>query len=163
MALTAQKFESTYRGLSEQAKKVLNAVPMDEAWDFTQIGFEIKRNGQTIQDLNVLRGCLNSLVDAGMVIEPTKGKFIRVHVKSKDAIQEVRVTVKPEPKAPQKIEPQAVTKTGPIDILGNFAKRFREMADEMETAAIALAERDEKTSAEAEKLRQLQALLKSIG
>ena len=67
-------------------------------------------------------------------------------------------------RAIQPVAVQPVTQSAtPIDRLSKFAIRLRELANDMETAALELAEQAEKNEIETYKMRQLQQILKSLG
>lgn len=109
---------------------------------------ELHRKNSGMNDARVILGCINTMVDAGVVVESPKSKFQRVEVKSK-AIKE-----------PMKVAKQD---TSAIDRLSVIAQKLRELAQDMESAALDLAEQVEKNEADTTKMRQLQALLKSLG
>lgn len=146
--MNQDKFESIHRGFSAQAKKVYDALPISEPWSPSQIMQELHRKNSGMNDARVILGCINTMVDAGVVVESPKSKFQRVEVKSK-AIKE-----------PMKVAKQD---TSAIDRLSVIAQKLRELAQDMESAALDLAEQVEKNEADTTKMRQLQALLKSLG
>lgn len=54
------KFESIHRNLTTIARKVYEFVPIQEAWDCSQVCGEMRRQGVS-NDLRLVAGCLNSL------------------------------------------------------------------------------------------------------
>ncbi len=95
--MSLSRFNATYSGLSSVAKKVYEAVPIAQNWTHQQIIAELHRAGKQIER-NVLSGCLNTLIRAGLINEDSKGCFIR---------EEVRQATKPisvnqEPDMPSK-------------------------------------------------------------
>lgn len=170
--MNQQKFEQTYRGLSAQAKKVYDAIPIKSAWSLAQIMAELHRLNLSLNDQRVVLGCLNSLKLCGLVVEVGKLTFrretIRHHGEVKAPVASVQEEiVKQEQEVnsiPTKTECQPATKqSGAMDMLGQFAIRLRALADDAETIAMEIASQAEKNEIETTKMRQLQALLKSLG
>ena len=107
-------------------------------------------------------GCLNQLAILGLIKETSKGCFQRVEIHEKPE----SIVIKPKEIEKMAIRPTALdTKqpATPIDRLSKFAIRLRDLANDMETAALELAEQAEKNDAETAKMRQLQQILKSLG
>lgn len=168
--MNESKFEQAHRGLSTVAKKVLDATPVDEAWNAPAISAVLRRRGIGGADSRITMGCLNTLVNAGLVVEPKKGEFRRVCVRvkpkqSESLFKEPATTMEiamQKAEQPEAATPQSAA-SDPIDKLSAFAARLRDLANDMERIALDLAERAEKNEAETAKMRQLQALLKSLG
>lgn len=172
--LNQQKFDQIHRGLSAQATKVYDAIPISDSWSITQIMQELHRLNISMSDARVVGGCLNSLIDCGLVVEAPKRMFRREVIRPKfertEAAPEVIATtkeieMKQTAHLPSKTAPyaSAIAIMSPLDRLSSFASRLRDLATEMENAAIDLAGQAEKNEAETAKMRQLQALLKSLG
>ena len=166
--MNQQKFDQIYRGLSEQAKKVYDCIPIAESWTPAQIMGELHRRSVSLGDFRVVMGCVNSMLDAGIVVEVSRGLFKREVIRPKcDQKEQV---VKPQKELEMKQvtmenaqKPLAVSIIGPIERLSLLASRLRDLATDMENSAIELAEQAEKNDSETAKMRQLQALLKSLG
>lgn len=156
--MNAQKMARLEGGLNGLAKKVLAAVPMQEAWSAQKISTELRRSGGSY-DLSVITGCLNTLADSGIIKEPATGSFIR------PAVRESITTTKEE--APMATNVRTIAPAEPeqdsMTRFANVAKGLRRLADEVELIALADAERTQKAEKDTENLRQLQALLKTIG
>lgn len=171
MDMNQAKFETAHRGLSAQAKKVYDVIPIQEPWAPTQIMQELHRRNISMSDMRVVMGCLNTLIDSGCVIERPKGMFIRTEVRMKDDPKEPVLSIVKSIKEPEMKpvkETQGVSAanevtSGPIDRLSVLASRLRQLAADMDNAAIELAEQAQKNDSETLKMRQLQALLKSLG
>lgn len=160
--MNQSRFDAVYRGLSAQAKKVYEVLPISEPWGPSQIMQELHRKNISMSDMRVVIGCINSLIDAGCVDEPSKGMFIRAEIKERSAPSpEFKVVKQKETKVKQEENKQ--TEASPIDRLSILSRRLRDLASDMDDAAIALAEQAQKNEAETIKMRQLQALLKSLG
>lgn len=165
-AVNQSKFEQAHRGLSAIAKKVFDAVPISEGWSPTQIGHEMTRQGSGGGEVRITLGCLNTLIDMGLVSENGKGLFQRVGIRQK-AVAEIQPIEKSTVNKTSSIAPVTASAKpygpGPIEILSKLSSRLRELASDMDTAALELAEQVEKNDVETAKMRQLQALLKSLG
>lgn len=163
---TAARLEATERGLSGIAKKVLEATPIGEPWPIQKIASELSRLQGSSPRFDVVQGCLSHLREVGLVKEPERLKFQRVHAAPRLSLA----------KPAQKDEPMPQTQTtataeppATIDQLAALAATARRMAvglnslaDEIEAAAIDFEERLQQAGKDGEKLRQLQALLKGI-
>jgi len=166
--MNAGRFQSILNGMTSIAIKVFDVVPKGDAWDAYQIHQELVRTGAQ-RDYRILEGCLKSLVDAGVVIESPRGNFRQVSVHGRAAKPEIsmtyankelRVIVKPAPPAKNQ---------SPIERLSALSARVKACMSELhtiqgdiDTAAIEIEEDMAQHAQSAEKLRQLQALLKGI-
>lgn len=167
--MTPARMEAIARDMTPIAKKVLDAVPIGEIWTTTQIYNELRRQGISA-DMRVVRGCLDRLRGARLITEPNHEAFQRVYVRprvrlvSPPPIQEIS----PMP------TPAATTTASPplsaLDRLGVLAKKVRslsdelgDLADDLEEVALSVEEERQKGNGDADKLRQLQHLLRSIG
>ena len=159
------KFESVHRGLSVQARNVYEALPLSEPWNPTQIMKELHRTNASMSDAHSVRGCINSLIDSGLAVEPVRGSFKRIEIREKKIDKPpALVAVKNSKEEEMKVAIYEIPeKASPIDRLSGLAQRLRELATDMDDAAIDLAEQAQKNDAETIKMRQLQALLKSLG
>ena len=159
MTISANKYLVMLRSLSAIAQKVYAAVPASEAWSVSFIHSEMGRLGSTTRDVSIVYGCLNSLKEAGLVTESQRGCFQRVAAKpEKETV--IQPTMQPKPPMTPIKTPAA---RSPMLVLSELSARFRVLADDMETAALEIDEMFTAKSAGAEKLAQLQQLLKSIG
>jgi hypothetical protein len=158
MSISATKFQAMHKSLTAIAQKVYAAVPASEPWSVSFIHSEIQRNGGTTRDYRVVQGCLSSLKDSGLISEPQRGVFIRVGVKP-----EKETIVQSNPIGIPVATNQTPVVRSPMVILSDISTRFRELADAVDTAALEIDELFTAKSAGAEKLAQLQQLLKSIG
>lgn len=162
--MNQSRFDAVYRGLSAQAKKVYEALPISEPWGPSQIMQELHRRNISMSDMRVVIGCINTMIDVGCVEEPTKGMFVRAEIREKQATAPILKEIKQkEPEVKQDAAKQTETETSPIDRLSLLSRRLRDLASDMDDAAIALAEQAQKNESETVKMRQLQALLKSLG
>jgi len=140
--LNEARFSSIHRGLSSVAQKVYAAVPIADELDIVAVRWELIRKGHTI-DMRTIRGCMNTLVDSGLVTEPSRGTFSRVAIKE--------------------------AKQGAIDKLTALSARVRTamsamktLADDIDNAALEIEADILKAGEGAQKYKQLQALLKEM-
>ena len=132
------------------AKKVLASVPIQEAWTARQIVSDIARSGSR-PDPHIIEGCLNTLVDSGLVNERPRGYFQRIKPKEEKVVPIASAPAQPK-------EP-----IDPLAKLGSIASSLRTLADEIEDVALTIEERQTATTEEIAKLRQLKALLRDLG
>lgn len=166
------KLDEAIKGLTGIARKVLDVVPIQEYWSMPQIVSEIGRLGSR-PDHNVVRGCLRSLSDQGLIKRkgPTE-KEVYCKVTAKPADEHVKST--PEifvnPQATRVIEmPHPASNK---DTLGKLAAlsadarlisdRLLSLARSLDDLAIEVEERIQSAAQGSEKLKQLQDLLRSI-
>jgi hypothetical protein len=161
------RFNSLYRGLPAQAKKVYDVMPPKSAVSIVKLMTELKKHHPSMCDYKVVMSCIQALLSSGLVTEKVRGEFIRVGVSPKEATHpepfRLNIPGRPIPNATQQEQQmQKDAAPTPIDRLGMFAIRLRELATDMEDAALELASQAEKDGLEAAKMRQLQTLLKSL-
>lgn len=171
------KFIGTYRGLTGVAQRVYDCVPISEAWQPQQIKAELTCQGRG-GEVRIIMGCLNALIDSGLVKEVPKGYFQRIPVDPKPAntekTEETEEAEKEEVMTATlqtKLQPKLQTKkdeTAPIDKIAKLASRcielsvmLQKLASDVETVAIEVQNDFAQQGEDAQKLKQLQALLKS--
>lgn len=133
------------------AKKVLSCVPIQEVWPRHRILSEINRSGSRI-DPRIFEGCLESLVDSGLIKEPSRGSFQRIHIPNEEPKE---VPAQPTAKTPAP-SADAFAK------LSTLASDLRKMADTIEEVALNMELLSQDTKEELEKLRTLKTLLKGL-
>jgi len=160
--LNEARFSSIHRGLSTVAQKVYAAVPIADEWAIEAVRRELTRKGHSI-DLHTIRGCMSTLVDSGLVAEPSRGTFSRVAIK-----EAYKAPPKPIKEAKQPEKP-AMPKQGAIDKLTALSARVRAamsamktLADDIDNAALEIEADILKAGEGAQKYKQLQALLKEM-
>jgi uncharacterized protein YfcZ (UPF0381/DUF406 family) len=177
ITMTETKFNSIYRGVTEQAKKVYSGVPLAEPWTVAQIMSELERLGHGHRELRMVSGCLNSLKEAGLIKEPAPGRWIRIDIRSKQPVPQEKVVAisqakeEKEPPVPA-INTQPVPEKSdltPLERIGSLSARvltiiqsLHQLAADIEATAIDVEEQIEKINKDGEKLKQLQTLLKSL-
>lgn len=171
-------------GLNGMAKKVLDAVPIQESWTKQQIAAEMRRAGSNA-GVDVIESCLNTLRGRGLVKEPERGAFTRCEAKKPTPVQKSESTVaiisgeelmrqkgwlktnepKKEPMQAIQTKPQNEKSSAndTMTKIASIAENLRKKADELDGIAIEYEERMQAIQRDTEKLRQLQTLLKSLG
>ena len=175
--MNKSRFDSIYEGLSTVAKKVYEAVPINDGWTPREIQLELSRTGAGVtRDIHVFKGCIESLVRSGIVSESRDGKLRRVKVAKPDVderppIESFQRQIQETPMAKQDTKPLTIVpkKLTPIERLAGLSARcsklmeeLRALASDIETAAIEIDEQTAAAEEGAKKLAQLQALLKGI-
>lgn len=167
--MNAIKMQEAEKALNGIAKKVYDTIPIQASWRLHEIMKELSRSGST-PDIKVVQGCLSMIKEKGLIKETQTGYFQRLPIRSvekpsgsvrelfKDILEEK--DMKPLVKKPQE----------PLDKIAAIGRQLREfsvsakqIADEIDTVAIEVEERIQKTQKENESLLQLKQLLKSIG
>ena len=180
--MTENKFNSIFRGISEQAKKVYHAVPIEDSWSVAQIMAELARTtGQ--RDHRIVSGCLNSLKGAGLVRELPNNTWARIEVRAKvPQAKTVTANAEFEPPAKETKEtketemppintqpaPQkAASDVTPLERIGGLSQQvltiiqsMHQLAADIEATAIEVEEQMEKIEKDTALLRQFQQLIK---
>jgi hypothetical protein len=162
--MTPAKYQSALSAQSAIAKKVLEMVPIQDTWSRNEIASHLRRVTKSSPDVAVLDGCLARLKDAGLIREHgQRGLYQRVEIREREIVQVP--TVKPV----ESSAPAMESAKSPIDILSGLSERARSLAtsivilaSDIETAALTIEQGSAESNANLEKLRQLQALLKSL-
>lgn len=170
-------YQSRVNGLSAIAKKVFSVVPIAEAWPPRQISAELTRATGSAADQRIVSGCLNTLINLGLVTEPKPNTFKRVAMKeaakAKSAAehetkQPLEITQMSTIKAliqggKQNQPATAIEKLSAISAQAHsLAEGMKRLASDIESAAIEIDEQAKADKSDTEKLKQLQALLKSL-
>lgn len=161
MSITAARIRLLESQQSGVAKKVYDAVPLNEIWSIKQIALELQRQG-VARDISIVQGCLKSLKDTGLIKEANPGCFQRVkpRAESEPAKKDPIMATTPAPPS-QPADP--VDKLAAIGTkLRGLSQMFIELAEDIDEAALALDEKASGNDEELAKLRQLKGLLKSL-
>ena len=155
------------KSMTSVAKKVFDAVPIKEPWHITQIANELFRLGIKLEN-SMIAGCLASLEKQGVIIEKPRGVFIRASVKDYQPIPEIAdIQLRKTISLQQEKEP--MTNKSPIEKLAALSQRvtvamnaLRDIAADIEVAAIEIDEQAKSADQGAQKLQQLKSLLKEL-
>lgn len=164
--ISQTRFKQMFNVLNAPVKKVYEAVPVSEAWTTTQIIAEISRLGYSMRDSKAIIGCLDTLKRQGLIQEPERGSFVRVEVKA------IETYVKFMEETKEKImatKPVTQIKQSNLDRLislsekaSGLAAQMKSMAAELENVALEIEAEIQENSTSAQKLKQLQELLKGV-
>lgn len=163
------RIERIESGLNSLAKKILEAVPCTEPWTKEQIKAELYRQGHNVP-LNVMLGALDRMREQGLIREPRQCQFVRVQGRQNDTPLEAPSMLSIAPPAPEPPPPPPPAPPAPDkpkeDVFARLARMavaLRAIADEAEAIALDAEDRMQMLRRDTEKLRQFQALLKSLG
>jgi hypothetical protein len=138
------------------ARKVLDAVPIQESWPLKLIISEIARRGIK-PDAHAIEGCLGTIVDDGLVKKNSHGEFQRVSAKPREETN-VRTLPNQVKEVPQ--EPPVILTTS--DKLIKLGVDLRAMANVADELALEVETMVANSSEELQKLRQLKDLLRGL-
>lgn len=168
------KFKALHGGLSAQAKRVYEAVPIKDQWNTAQIIIETRRLHPSMREQRTILGCLDTLVRSGLVVEPERGYFRR------------EFCGKPRQEKPPPVPATPVTQEAPVQdkkpahrvtvdqaspmekishlqsMVGKIMADVKLLSDAIETVAIEVEMQFSERDAESQKLKQLQSLLKGL-
>lgn len=185
--MNSTRFKALYNNLSSIAQLVYQAVPIQGAWSHHQVMQELVRLGHN-RPVNIVSGCLNTLVVSKLVMESSRGYFTRAPIRGKHdvpslldplnsvlaededdiSIDETDIIepVKDIMALPSTVAPIVLD---PIDKLTKLSARvmvmsgqLKELANDIETAALEITSQMEDKDKQMGKMRQLQALLKEL-
>ena len=165
--ISQTRFKQMFNVLNAPVKKVYEAVPVSEAWTSTQIIAEISRLGYSMRDSKAIIGCLDTLKRQGLIQEPERGSFVRVEVKETTTFDKFIEETKEKTMATSK--PVTQIKQSNLDRLislsekaNGLAAQMKSMATELENVALEIEAEIQENSTSAQKLKQLQELLKGV-
>jgi hypothetical protein len=165
--ISQTRFKQVHNTLNAPVKKVYEAVPASEAWTSTQIIGEISRLGYSMRDSKAIIGCLDTLKRQGLIQEPERGSFIRVEIKETTTFDKFIEETKEKTMATSK--PVTQIKQSNLDRLislsekaNGLAAQMKSMATELENVALEIEAEIQENSTSAQKLKQLQELLKGV-
>ena len=165
--ISQTRFKQVHNTLNAPVKKVYEAVPASEAWTSTQIIAEISRLGYSMRDSKAIIGCLDTLKRQGLIQEPERGSFIRIEVKETTTFDKFIEETKEKTMATSK--PVTQIKQSNLDRLINLSEKanglaaqMKAMATELENVALEIEAEIQENSTSAQKLKQLQELLKGV-
>lgn len=168
------RFQGIYNGMNSLAKKVYDAVPIENAWSMHKIVRELQRM-KTPMEVSQVQGCLKYMLSMGIIKKDGEGDYIRTELKIANN-NEPDEYVNEEPPTKELIqmatEPNKApsTENDVFNLLASLAQRAQDISDQadhlkedIEKAALTVQTEFDKNSAELGKLRQLKALLAGLG
>lgn len=164
--MSPERANAALSGTTTVARKVYDAVPINEAWDLAAIRAELLRLRNSSIDMHTMRGCLGVLREAGLVIE-RDGRFTRCKVKARHEKEEATNVIEIKPQEPRKsVGTPLETLSGIASRLSAVARDLAAIASEIETEALRISsdlEAQDEDSAKLDQLRDgLRAVLKGI-
>jgi hypothetical protein len=165
--MTPQRRDSLLRGQTHIAQKVYQFVTDESTRSCTVLDIvsALKSETGAGMDIHILRGCINSLKAASLIREVVPGSFRRESVKEKKEATVMKAPAVPEHPATE--SPKVPTE--PFDRLSDIAGRLRaasnglvKIADDIESAALAIEEGKGAREEELAKLRQIKSFLKEL-
>ncbi len=174
--MNQSRFDRLLEGQSSTARKVFEYVPINEPWLECDIAKSIHNNTSLRLGLHVVRACLNTMKEAGLIKETQRNRYQRTPVTEKK-----QLTLKSAPpSAPTAIEtttmPAAkkVAPVTPLDLLGTIAtdlvllsvaysEQIKAIAGRVEEVALLVEAQRETDNAAMAKVRQLNTLMRDIG
>lgn len=82
------RYDALVDGLTAIAYKVFLVIPTDEAWPSKKVYSELLRSGASTRNLQIVEGCINSLVNIGLVKEKPRGMFMRLQPRATTIAEE---------------------------------------------------------------------------
>src|SRR5688572_25756380 len=122
--LTVARLNQISQGLRANARKVYDAIPQGEEWRERQVLAELQRIGldSLARSAHVVRGCLDSLVEAGLVRE-RGGLWSREPIKVIEKIKYTESSPMTNNVTPIQTKPKA-----PLERLADVAQHLRTQA-----------------------------------
>ena len=171
--MTPQKLQKLIDGQSAIAKKVLEAVPQQEAWPVHQIGNMLKSMTRSTVEIDILRGCLRALREAGIIKEPKTGHYQRVAAREHEPAAPVVTVINNTPAAvhvleiredrkPTALEALSLISSEMVNLSSEFGARMKQLARQLDDVALTVEEDMAKHAKELEQFQQMKSLLKSI-
>lgn len=165
--ISQTRFKQMFNVLNAPVKKVYEAVPVLEAWTTTQIIAEISRLGYSMRDSKAIIGCLDTLKRQGLIQEPERGSFVRIEVKETvttfdkfiEETKEKTVATKPVTQIKQTNLDRLISLS---EKASGLAAQMKSLAADLENVALEIEAEIQENSTSAQKLKQLQELLKGV-
>lgn len=141
--ITKKKFDRLFSSLNGAARKVYEAVPIQEPWSLHRIMGEISRTS-TAMEQAVAIACLDKMHRSGLIRQPIRGAYIR---------EEVRQPAPDEPEIEDDEEEEIMAGTTNVTLalkrkddptddlftgLATTASGLRDQANSLETSARAM-------------------------
>ena len=172
------RFNSLYKGLNDQSKRVYQAVPIQAKWSVSQIIAEIVRVSPSKNDHRSVLFCLNALKNAGLIKESSTGMWSRVTVRAKvcepaESIEEVEtkaeeITMPTSDTKKTDAVTEKTTETA-LDRIGELSSQvitiiqsLHKLAADIDAAAIEVEEQIEKINKDSIRLKKLQEIFKDL-
>ena len=167
--ISKTRFKQLFNTLNAPVKKVYEGVPASIPWTTTQIIGEISRLGYSMRDSKAIIGCLDTLKRQGLIMEPTRGSFIRVEIKETSTLEIQKPIEETREQTMAISKPTTQLKQSNLDRLINLsdkanglAAQMKIVASELENVALDIESEIQENLSSAQTLKQLQDLLKGM-
>ena len=168
MAMSESRVVQLLAGQSSTARKVFPHVPIQESWSAHDIQIAALAANATSVALHAVRRALNEMKDAGIIREPTGGKFQR-DAYSRKTVKEIAMPVvaketvvaikRPEVQA---LDALAGLSAEVVELSDYIGERLKRLAGRIEEVALSVEVEREGNAEALGKLKQLQSILKSL-
>lgn len=168
MAMSESRVVQLLAGQSSIARKVFPHVPIQESWSAHDIQIAALTANATSVAVHAVRRALNEMKDAGIIREPTGGRFQRDAYSAKPAKEIVMPVATKEPvvaiKKPevQALDALASLSAEVVALSDDISARMKRLAGRIEEVALSVEVEREGNAEALGKLKQLQSLLKSL-
>jgi hypothetical protein len=152
--VTPEKQRQKLAGQSAIAQKIFDCVPIKQGWISHQIAAEVRRLTGTSPEIRTVVGCLNKLVDAGLV-RHLHGEYRREPVGAAAPIKKKEQ----EPMAEKKPTSAAPGSISVLELLGAMSEKLRGFANELDAIAVQIEDEQSVNAKLADRYKQVQALL----
>jgi DNA-binding transcriptional regulator GbsR (MarR family) len=149
---------------SSLAKKVFDVVPIQDAWSCNYILSELTKATGSSPTIHAVRACLGDLEDNGLV-KQTNNRFQRIAVKAQKvtSMSEIAQLVpKAEPTKEDTFSLLADLSAEMVDLGKDMVTRMTSISQRLEQIALSVETERKDNAQAAEKLKQLQTLLKGL-
>lgn len=168
--LSQTRFKQLHNTLNAPVKKVYEAVPLSESWTTTQIIAEVSRLGYSMRDSKAIIGCLDTLKRHGLITEPERGSFVRVEVREtvthntfdkflEETKEKTMATSKPVTQIKQSNLDRLISLS---EKASGLALQMKSLASDLENVSLEIEAEIQENVISAQKLKQLQELLKGV-
>lgn len=173
------RFQAVYEGQTALARKVYDALPLEEFWTPGQVVTEIRRKGLSVTgDTRALEWALSQLQSAHLIVKAGRDTYRRAEIVNPVVKESPKMaaaptpviadTTKPAPAAPAQLK-TAPTKAPAYDRLIDLARdaaelsqRLAGLARDIDDALLDLDQELEAGREEVARVRQISALLKAM-
>jgi hypothetical protein len=166
MTISTARHQVLLHEQSSVAQKVFEAVPMQEVWSSQQIHGALQRTTRSTMDYKILQGCLNTLKEAGLVHEPKAGCFERVKQRPQTYVHTLKEAgldhIPRDPMPTASVSPINGSRSAAAEVLYELSNRARNLSLDLAAAASMIDDEIEENAESAQKLSQLQSILKGL-
>lgn len=149
------RLRAAEEGFNGIARKVLHAMPFGEPQTIHTVTTNLMRSGCRA-DKDLVEGCLRRFYDAGLC-KRDGDAFIRIQYEVKTDMPKPEAA--PDRRIVELVQPEA----DPVSRMSAVGTQLRRLADEVDSIALAMLEREQGVSTQLAKVAQLREILSSLG